>query len=51
MVHEIVCSIITVMEALECIPTLQILVTQLNCAAHKCTIKVTLKMVIWGLKG
>ena len=44
MVHEIVCSIITIMEELEYIPILQILVNQINSAAHKCIINVTLKI-------
>ena len=50
MVHEIVYYIITITEALEYIPTLQILVNQINCAAHKYIIKVTLKLVIKGLE-
>ena len=44
MVHEIVRSIITIKEELEYIPTLQILVNQIKCAARKFIIKVTLIM-------
>ena len=48
MVHEIVRSIITITEELEYIPTLQILVNQINCAAHKCIMKVTLKFLTYA---
>ena len=51
MVHDIVFFIITITEELEHIPILQILVNQINGAAHKWIIKATLKLVIWGLKG
>ena len=51
MVHEIVYYIFTITEELEYIPTLQILVKEINCAAHKRIIKVTLKFFKWSLKG
>ena len=51
MVHKIVCSIIIITEELEYIPTLQILMNRKNCAVHKCTMKVVLKLVIRGFKG
>ena len=50
MVHEIVPSIISIKEELEYISTLHILMNQINCAAHKYIIKVTLKLVICGFE-
>ena len=51
MLHEIACSFITITEELEYIPTLQILVNQINCAAHKRIINVILKLIIRSFKG